>query len=414
MLSGILIIMIHLIHLILNIIESFAFPFFIANYFNFKDKKRFIIIVFFIQLFILNIFHYFFTNSIILTVTIILSIIISIYLYTGKITFNNIFITVLYNCLIFMSALSVLIIDNTLTILFDLHKIDFFLVSCLISRLLLLAITVLILRKKLNLSVSFDFKYWSYVIILQLLLLLSVGLIIYSLTFNEINNSILITLLICLILISFLFILNLYHLNQLNKEKVSSERFKQLEKFNYQKLNTIKNIKNEIDALNHRMFYIYYNLELLLKNNKYQEAYDLLLSIRRNSAKYDIITDTKNIIFDCLISLKINDLIAQNIDINLCIFISDSEFYNSLSLINSINELIDCFHNCEKLTINITEKSNYTVIKIICLDNIIMNQTKATKIINNLSKNYNLSYELGGQIINSVKISIKREKNYEI
>lgn len=409
--------MIDIINITLNAIEGFAFPFFIANYFNLKNKSKFIFIVFLVQFAILNIFHYFFTNSIILTITIILSMIISIYLYTGKLSFNHLFVTIIYNCIIYISALSVLIINNFLMALAHLiisSNIDFFLLSCLISRALLLAVTLLILKNKLNLSVTFDFKYWSYVIIFELLLLLSIGLIIYSLTFNSINNTILITILISLIIISILFILNLYHLNELNKAKINSEKSKQLEKFNTQKYNAIKNVKDEIDALNHRMFYIYYNLELLLKNKKYQEAYNLLSSIRRHTTKHDMIIDTKNIIFDCLISLKINDLIAQNKNINLCIFISESEFYNSLSFVNSINSLISCFQNCNKLTINITEKSNFTVIKMICLDDFVLDMIKAVEIIDNLSKFYNLSYELGGQIKNLIKISIKREDIYEI
>lgn len=409
--------MTEIIHVILNLIEAFIFPFFIANYFNFKNKKAFIIIVSIIQFIILNIFYFLFTSNIILTITIIISMLFSIYIFTNKITFNNIFITILYNCLIYLAALSVLLINNVLTTMFDIWfktNIDFFLLSCLLSRIILIIITMLILKKKLNFSVTFDFKYWGYIIILELLLLTSIGLITYSLTFNEINNTILSAILVFLIIIAVLFKLNLYHLNELNKVNLNIEKNKQLEKFNFQKLNTIKNVKNEIDALNHRMFYVYYNIELLLKNKKYQEAYKLLQSYRNHSTKYDILIDTQNIIFDCLFSLKINDLIANGLDVNLCIFISKSPFYDSLSFINSLNTLMECFHKCSSLTVNITEKANFTIIKIYYPNNINIEQSKIINATKNLSKSFKSRYEFGGAIKDSIKISIKREDSNEV
>lgn len=407
------------VHIILNLIEAFIFPFFIANYFSFSNRKRYITVVFIIQFIILNIFHFFFTNSLSLTLMIILSMILSIYIKTHTITFNNVFIIILFDCLICLAALSVLLIDNTLSFIFHLWfqtNTDFFLISCLISRFLLVIISCLILKKKLNLSVSFDYKYWGYVIVLESLLLASIGLITYSLTVNEINKSLFITILIFLIIISVLVLLNLYHQNELNKINISIEKHKQAESFNLQKMNTIKNIKFEIDAINHRMFYIYYNIELLLKNKKYDDAYHLLQSHRRYAAKYEMIIDTKNIIFDCLMSLKMNDLISNEVDINLCIFISRSKFYDSLIFINSLTMLIDCLPKSKTLTINISEKNNYTIIKMYSSNNEDeFNKTSALKAINNLSEKYKVSYKIGRKYIkNSIMLSIKREKIYEI
>lgn len=407
--------MTNLVHMILNFIEAFAFPFFIANYFNIQNKRMFISIVFIIQFTILNIFHFQLTNDFILTIIIILSMIISIYLFTKQLTFNNIFITLLYNCFIYFAAFSVLFINKALTISFQFLfslDIDFFLFSCFISRILLLLITFLLLRKKLNLSVSFDFKYWSYIIILEFLLLCSMGLIIYSLTINQINNMILMVILICLTLIFILFVLNLYHLNELNKNKIEFEKSQQLRKFELQQINALKNVKHEIDALNHRMFYIYYRMEYLLKTKRYEEAYQLLLSNRKYSSQYHIIVDTKNIVFDCLVSLKINDLITNGMDINLCIFISQSKFYNNLLFINSLLSLFDCLNTHSKLTVHITEKSCFTVIKIFCSDDIISQIDNIEKSILAMSKNYKLFYELDSSSLNHIKISLKRE-NFE-
>lgn len=403
------------IHIVLNAIEAFSFPFFIANYFNFENKKQFIFTISIIQFIILNIFHFYFTSSINLTTTIIFSMLLSIYIFNHRLTFNNIFITVLYNCLICLVALSVLLINNFLSFIFHFWfslSIDFFLLSCLISRILLLIITIVLLRKKLNLSVSFDFRYWGYTIVLEFLLLCSIGLITYSLTCNEINNTVLITILIFLIIIAVLFILNLFHFDELNKSKIETEKLKQLKKYGKQQINAIKNVKHEINSLNHRMLYIYYRLEFLLQNERYEEAQQLLLSNRRRATKYDMIINTKNIVFDCLMSLKINDLTENGMNINLCIFISVSEFYNNLVFINSIISLLDCLNNQSKLTININEISNYTIIKIFCIKDIASNINKIVSIINTMSKNYKLSYKINNTIKNSIKISIKRNEYY--
>lgn len=161
------------------------------------------------------------------------------------------------------------------------------------------------------------------------------------------------------------------------------------------------------------MFYVFYNVELLLKNKKYNQAYELLHSHRKSATRYKMLIDTKNEVFDCLFSLKINDLITNGLDVNLCVFISKSMFYDTLLFINSLNSLIECLHKCTTLTINITENLNYTIIKIFCSDNASIDETKILNAIKNISKSYEIRYTIGGSIKKSIKILIKRDISYE-
>ena len=75
----------------------------------------------------------------------------------------------------------------------------------------------------------------------------------------------------------------------------------------------------------------------------------------------------------------------------------------------SKNIVFNCLNAHSKLTVYITEKSCFTVIKIFCSDDIISQIDNIEKSILAMSKNYKLFYELYSSSLNHIKISLKRE-----
>ncbi|WP_286154452.1 hypothetical protein [Thomasclavelia cocleata] len=396
---------------IINLIEAVLFPFFIAHYFDLQNKKQYICAIAIIHFLILNFCSFFYESNLILTFLILASILISIYYMKGSLTFNHIFITILYNCLILISALSVIIINNILNFIFSLfftYHINFFLISCLISRILLTIITIVILHKKINLSLSFNLKYWYFIIILEFLLLFSIGIMTCSFITGELNNNILIALFVSMIMIAFLFVIILFRINRENKIKIHLEKTRQKETFENQKIDIIKKIKNEIDTIDHRMFYVLYNVELLLKQKNYEEAILLIELYRTQTNKYKLLIDTKNAIFDCLFSLNINKLITDGVDISTCITISQNTFYDNFMFISILFDLINLLRSSSSIIINISEVNGFSIIKLYYTSyEININQIEDI-ILKFESHHFNVKYSIDD---NQIKLSAKMEDN---
>lgn len=400
------------IHILINLIEAFLFPFFIANYFDFQNKRKYIIIVALFHFIMLNFCTFFYKSNLLLTSSIITSVLISIYYIKHTLCFNHIFITIFYNFLILASALSVLVINNALSFIFHFfftYDIDFFVASCFISRFILAIVTLLLLHNKINLSLSFNLRYWNFIILFEFLLLCSIGIITRSLIINDFNRNIFILLLVIMIVISLLFIIMLIHINDANKIKIDSEKKKQKESFEIQKINMIKNIKYEMDNTNHKMFYILYNIEKSLRNQEYDSAISLLELYRLQISKYKLLVDTGNSIFDYMFSLKINKLIIDGIDINTCIIISKNPFYDNIKYINLLTDLVTLLSKSNKIVINISEITNFSIIKLF-FDSNQINDDKIKNLLSIFSNSFKVKYTINSQ---QIKISIKMEDFYD-
>ena len=98
-------------------------------------------------------------------------------------------------------------------------------------------------------------------------------------------------------MIAFLFVIILFRINRENKIKIHLEKTRQKETFENQKIDIIKKIKNEIDTIDHRMFYVLYNVELLLKQKNYEEAILLIELYRTQTNKYKVFSLIQKMLF---------------------------------------------------------------------------------------------------------------------
>lgn len=352
---------------VINFIESFLFAFFIAYYFDLPKKKSYITIVTLIQLFILNIFQWINYNGFILTIIIIFIMLLSIFLYSKQLTFNQLFITILYNCLIILCSVSGMIIYRLIINVFNIPFNDIYshLVLCTVSKILLIIITSLILKVKLNINLSLDLYKWGFTIIFEFFLTCAISIIAYSLIANYYSIYTNYILLIILFFISILFLFIIYKIDIITKEKIQLAKIAQEAQFNQTKYHTIYNIKNEISAIEHRLFYVIFSIEELLEKKEYEDISEIIENYKTTVIKHKLVIDTENEIFDILYSLKINDLIAHDISVNNCIFISKNDFYDDFAFINFLSGLLDFYKDCNLLEIKINEINCFIILNII-------------------------------------------------
>lgn len=344
-------------NVIINCIEAFLFACFIAYYFNFSNKKAFIILSSFVQLTCLNLFQFLNYNGIFLTLSIILIVLLSIFISQKKLTFNHLFVTILYNGLLLLCAVFGLFCYQFISQFFYLDQDMKHAIICIISKLLLTFFTIFILKNKIDFSLTFQLDKWKIILAYELLLISSIAILSYTLIINNIHIYILALLLFLLIFIGFLFLIIIHRIDSLYQEN-------QFMQFNKQKYETIHEIKNEISAIDHRLFYILCKIEYLAKQNDCQQITKTIAQYKNTVLKYKMVTDTGNDIFDTLYNLKINDMIAKGIRVKNCVFITQKEFYNDLSFINLFNQILDYYQDCSLIEIYINEVSDFVCINI--------------------------------------------------
>lgn len=347
----------------INLIEAFIFPIFISEYFDLSNKKMFITVSGITQFLLLSLFEYYNNSSYLLTLLIISVNVLFIYCVNKKITFNNILVVVIYNFIILVSTITGVYIE-TFFKNFCIWN-DNFVMAIIIGKIILIGITYMIIHLKWNMSVSFKLKGWRFVLWFEIILLGTIAWVGYLIVSLKQKATELYFLLLFLVILNFAFFFVIYNLNKLNKENLVYQKEAQKNKFDFDKMITIKNIKNDIDAIDHRLFYIVMEIDNLLARNEVKKARDLINNYKTVILKHKMIIDTGNSIFDCLLSLKINDLIIKDIDVKTCIFIPQNELYNNFNLINFINNTLNFFYECHHIEIFLKEINGFLQLTIL-------------------------------------------------
>lgn len=349
---------------LINFIEAFLFSYFIGNYFELKFRKIYISIVTFIQFILLTYAGYINSSGLWLSVSIMFIIILSLCIWKKSLKFDYIYISLLYNSLIIITTLIGVTIISVLDFLsFDTNT-EFILICC-ISKFILLIATMLFIKLKVNLSTTFNFKDWGNIIILDFFILVGLITVSYEVITNDTPNFTSYILLFVLFIIAIVYRLVISKLDSLNKEKINYMRTQELLKYNEQKLELMNHLKNEIAATDHRMFYMLYQIENYLVDEEYEKMEKLLEKYRETMIKYKLIIDTQNPVFDCLFSLKVNDLILKGVNVDNSIFISKQNLYNNINFINIITTILDFFSSCQAITISLSEVGSLLVVKIV-------------------------------------------------
>lgn len=389
---------------VINFIESLLFVWFIADFFDFKDNKnKFIVISALLQFSILEVSQFINYYGIFLSFISIFLLIVLIYIFTKYVTFKHIYVILVQNALLMIYIIiSVYICD-----LFTFK--DTYIIECILCKILQLFGNIIMLKYKNKLAVTLEITKWKVVIVFEIILFILLYSMFYRTLFSD-NSAFFFELneiLLLILCIMFMYIVNL--INEEHREKMQLIKDKQREEFQRQKYYAISNVKNEIEALDHRLFYTVFKIEEYLKKQDY-ESIDKIIDYYKNQVlKHKLVIDTGNHIFDTLYSVKINEMVMTGIDISNIVLINKNQFYDDLGLINFIQRTLDFFRECKYLKIDISEENGFVLFKLIYRDGIVnLNELKMF-----LDENpwLPVMYNLDDCQIRGIRISFKMEQD---
>lgn len=388
----------------INFIESLLFVWFIAEFFDFKDNKNKFIFVSTLQQFIVleisQIINYY---GIFLSLIAIFILIIFIYFFTKTITFKHVYIILIQNALLMIYiVISVYICD-----LFTFKNT--YIIECILCKILQLFGNIILLKYKDKLALTLEITKWKVVIVFEVILLILLYSMFYRTLFSD--NSVfffeLNEILLLILCIMFMYIVNL--INEEHREKMQLIKDKQQEEFQRQKYYAISNVKNEIEALDHRLFYTVFKIEEYLKKQDY-ESIDKIIDYYKNQVlKHKLVIDTGNHVFDTLYSVKINEMVMTGIDISNIVLINKNQFYDDLGLINFIQRTLDFFRECKYLKIDISEENGFVLFKLIYRDGIV--NLDELKMFLDENPWLPVMYNLDDCQIRGIRISFKMEQD---
>lgn len=387
----------------INLIESLLLVWFIAEFFDFKDNKnKFIFVSTLIEFAILEISQFINYFGVLLSVLCIIAMLLLIYLFSKTLSFEHIYIVLLQDALISLYVVVCAYIAALLPF-YDTH-----IAECIICKVLQLIGNIILLKYKDKFALTLEISKWKVVIVFEIILLILLYSMFYTVIFigttNAINFDLLLVFILC---IMFMYIVNL--INEEHREKMQLIKDKQQEEFQRQKYYAISNVKNEIEALDHRLFYTVFKIEEYLKKQDY-ESIDKIIDYYKNQVlKHKLVIDTGNHVFDTLYSVKINQMVMTGIDISNIVLINKNQFYDDLGLINFIQRTLDFFRECKYLKIDISEENGFVLFKLIYRDGMVdLNELKMF-----LDENpwISVMYNLDDCQIRGIRISFKMEQD---
>lgn len=394
----------------INFIESVLFSYFIANYFNLKNKKSYFIITVLGQLLLLMVANFIGNSGLWLSICIIIFMIASIIIWTRKIDFDYLYMVLLYNSLIIILSLIGRYFTNTLFMMFNIFDEQLFHVClCVFVKMFQVILTTFFLKKGVYLSTSLNLKDWGFVLALDVVILSSLIVSGYSFVCWEFNDKIMGLMLILSFLSAFFYRYTIYRIDCLNKEKVQFARIEEITKANQQKLLMMSQIRYEITSTDHRMLYLLTQMQNYIDNQEYDKLNASLKNYINLMSKHKLVSDTKNVIFDCMFSFKINEMILNGKNIENTIFMSQKDVYNEVEFIDFILKLLDFFDECSTLFISMQEVSSILVIKIVYRDGNIYESELEKFLLKNTTQN--MTWKISDHETKGIRISIDMD-NY--
>lgn len=171
-------------------------------------------------------------------------------------------------------------------------------------------------------------------------------------------------------LISFVYILNQYSnfYEEYANQKIITEKLKLQKQKDYM----IKNMKYEIDQIDHRMNYVLQSIVNDIQNKDYQKVSRKIQTLKDELNRIMHTIQTENETFDLLLNFEIQSLYNDNKKVKTGIFISKNSFYNDLNFCNLILALLQMskkyFNQIELLISEFENK--YVEVKLIMKDGI--------------------------------------------
>lgn len=346
-----------------NTVENLLIAIFIIKYINLqKNKLQFMLVSVIINTIISTILTYFNIIGIAQTLLIQITIILCLYKYDAKFSFQNIAVSLYCNILLFLSVyFSILILSVIFRVIpYHIQYIDnFYIYHVLLSRILFILFLVISLYTRPLLISEIEIKESKFLLLFEIII--TIILPIYFTTIILSNNF---SYIYCLLFFCFIFLFFLfcYIFNKIITVNLKEYNRKLSEKINIYKEDNLKNIKSikmHIDYTEHRINYILQLIEYDLENKRYDDAIEKLKLCKKMMYNISSIICTNNEIFDFIINLELQNYIHEKKKIKICSFISKNSAYDNIEIISPIVSILKTIYQfSDKLEIYLLEKNN--------------------------------------------------------
>lgn len=335
----------------LNFVEVFTLTTFVYLYYSLSNKKTFVLLFGFEICDILK------ENGIVL-MSFNFIVCYGFILYKKKVfNFGDLFILGFY---VFSMNILPLLIYYFLKQTLILNISTIYILVGIISKIILILFTYWLI-KHLRYQIYVPNKQYFLVVITEIIVLISLGIIGYS-TVDAYVSYAEILIIVLLFVIFILIILNGVYFNMVYTEKMQYEKQLQKEKYIKQSLRLIQNISYDIDDKKHRIHWILKHIKHL--NNDTNPEISKAIEQYQSKNTYQKLVASKNPVFDILISVKINRLQDDNISIKPFFEISQNEKYDDLDFIDVISEILDYVKRHNEITLHIKGQGIYTLVEL--------------------------------------------------
>lgn len=343
-------------NIFLNFVEVFTLTSFVYLYYSFSNKKTFVLL-FCCLLFGFEICDILRENGIVL-MSFNFIVCYGFILYKKKVfNFGDLFILGFY---IFSMNILPLLIYYFLKQTLILNISTIYILVGIISKIILILFTYWLI-KHLRYQIYVPNKQYFLVVITEIIVLISLGIIGYS-TVDAYVSYAEILIIVLLFVIFILIILNGVYFNMVYTEKMQYEKQLQKEKYIKQSLRLIQNISYDIDDKKHRIHWILEHIKHL--NNDTNTKISKAIEQYQSKNTYQKLVASKNPVFDILISVKINRLQDDNISIKPFFEISQNEKYDDLDFIDVISEILNYVKRNSEITLHIKGQGIYTLVEL--------------------------------------------------
>lgn len=341
----------------LNFVEVFTLTAFVFLYYSFSSRKQFCLLL--TSLFLIcELCDILRENGII----ILLSYFIVSYLFIihekQKLNFGDAFILGSYIFLMSVYPyLSYCLFGRLLNSGYD---SIYYICAGITSKLFLIFITLWLLDH-LNFNFPTPNKQYFLTIITEIIALSIFGIIGYAAVDSTVSYN---SLIVCslILIVFFLIIINGIYFNRIYAEKMQYEKQLQKEKYIKQSLRLIQNISYDIDDKKHRIHWILEHIKHL--NNDINPEISKAIEQYQSKNTYQKLVASKNLVFDILISVKINRLQDDNISIKPFFEISQNEKYDDLDFTDVISEILNYVKRNSEITLHIKGQGIYTLVEL--------------------------------------------------
>ena len=350
----------------INFIEAFFMAIFSMKYFSLKKQNIYLPLLTTILFSIISYADFIVDdNGLGLSLLLVMALILSLMSWTRLLTFEYIYVTVLYHIfVVLINLLSFAILEfiNQYVIFND---FSFTVLFCSLAKFLQVVITLYLIKMNYRFSFSLNLKQWKSIIFIMICLMAGLVFSAYAVVINSISSFLfgIISCLFFVIIVIFIYIIN--KVDQLNIEKMNALKQQEENKFSEKQLSMMKYLKKEIDITDHKMRYVLLQIKRCIENNRFEEAIEFINQYMLVIQKYKLVLNTGNGIFDYLYSLKINELTANGTLIETSIFIPKHSIYNEVKFINLMTKILDYFKDCKNLYVSMNGTGDMCVIQII-------------------------------------------------